>query len=483
MTQHQKQRDRPKTGEANCLNRRQVIQGGLGGMAALVVGRAIPGILDNPAYAAAPVQSLSFRITDAVKEMVTHNAVNAATCYFWLYKEDRFPAEVPGLNIFTTRGETIQITIANDLDEPHAFFIPGMFDSGSIAPGQTVTRTFVASRTGTFLYYDNLNPPVNRVMGLHGAFIVVPATALSGHRFTPYYPPTPPVQRLFDDLGASVQFPGLAWEQGDPANHTPPFRQHIWLLHEASPVLFEEVGRLPPGQIFDAAVFVDRFRNDPFLATGTNGIQAFNRKPHFFTIAGQSGHFAHHNLAVSPHYRVGEPAVVRILNAGLWTHSPHIHANHVYVLAVNGTVLRNLLFLDTFAVNPLETVDWLVPFIRPPEVPNERGIGLADRPLISKAGFPVWPPNEELALFFPGKGTVVGDVDISVQMSPQCFPMHDHIETSQTSQGGNYTLGMIAGVVFTGDRNVNAPNVVTFPNGEEASSPNVTGPAAPETHA
>ena len=57
----------------------------------------------------------------------------------------------------------------------------------------------------------------------------------------------------------------------------------------------------------------------------------FNRKPHYFTINGQSGHFAHNHPAITPMNRVGEPCLIRIINAGLWTHSMHIHANHVYV--------------------------------------------------------------------------------------------------------------------------------------------------------
>ncbi len=60
-------------------------------------------------------------------------------------------------------------------DEDHAFFIPGIYNSGPIAPGATVTGSFRPTRAGAYMYYDNLNNPVNRVMGLHGAFIVMPA--------------------------------------------------------------------------------------------------------------------------------------------------------------------------------------------------------------------------------------------------------------------------------------------------------------------
>jgi hypothetical protein len=75
---------------------------------------------------------------------------------------------------------------------------------------------------------------------------------------------------------------------------------------------------------------------------------------------------------------------------------------------------------------------------------------------------PVWPPIEELNTFIP-EGLTAGAIDISVQLSPMCYPMHDHSEPTQTSQGGNYNLGLIAGMNFTGDRN-DPSGVLDFPN-------------------
>ena len=121
-------------------------------------------------------------------------------------------------------------------------------NSGPIQPGATKTIEFVASRAGTYLYYDNLNQPVNRMMGLHGALIVMPNQARAGHKLTPYSSPTLAVQELFDDFGSSSHFPGLAWEQGDESTHTPPLRQYVWILHEASSRLFEEVGKFLQGK-------------------------------------------------------------------------------------------------------------------------------------------------------------------------------------------------------------------------------------------
>jgi hypothetical protein len=460
------------------IERRDFLKYGMTGIATLVVGSQIPWIMKDEAYAAVHTPTLNFHITDARKDMVTHNAINTAQCYFWIFKEDSFPAECPGPNIFTTQGDVIRINITNDLDEPHSFYIPGIFDSGPVLPGPAnkVTKFFTATKSGSYLYYDNLNAPVNRMMGLHGAFIVMPREAAPGHKFTPYDKPTPAIQALFDDLGTAAHWPGLAWQDGHVPTNTPAFRQYIWVTHEASPILFAEVGNASPGTgARIPANFLNALNNDPYADTFKTGV--FNRKPHFFMINGQSGHFSHNNPFICPNRRVGEPVIIRVLGAGLSTHSMHIHANHVYVLSLDNQVRDNLWWVDTMTNRPLNGFDWLVPYMRPPDVPNIRGIGRADTPLTTVAGGTTWPPLEELNTFIPPIGTKAGNIEISVQLSPLCYPMHSHTEASQTSQGGNYNCGLISGINFTGDRNTPG-GVTNFPNFPTIQGPDKTGPAA-----
>jgi hypothetical protein len=426
------------------MDRRSFLQNSFGGLTALVVGNAATCFGSNSLLASHNVQSLHFKITDVVKEMITHNEINEAKCYFWIFKEENFPADCPGPIIVALEDEQIDLTVTNELDEPHAFFIKGAIDTGPIPPGESFSFTFKAPKAGTYLYYDHLNAPVNRLMGLHGAFIVMPKSKRRGNKFTPYSQSTSAVQSLFNDLG-NTHFPGLSWEEGDPRTKTSSFRQYVWLIHEASPILFDY-----PAEKFNESFLNDRYAN-------TYETNRFNKKPHFFTINGQSGYFSHHSPYISPWRRVGEPVVIRVLNAGLYTHSLHLHANHFYITAVDNKVSSNVLWVDTFEADPLQTVDWLVPCVRPPDVPNKRGIGLADKPLVGLKGHPVWPPVEEMKLFFPKKGS-----PLAVQQSPLCYPMHDHIEISQTSQGGNYNMGIMAGIVFTGDRTI--AKATNFPN-------------------
>lgn len=429
------------------------------------------------------VDTLNFTVTDAVKEMVTHEPTSPfpsnAECYYWVLKEDRFPADCPGPQVYALEGDRIALNVTNSLEAPHAFCIPGMVDTGPIAPGARWSGEFEATIVGTHLYHDNLNAPVNRVMGMHGVFVVMPREAASGHRYTPYKNPTPGVQQLFDDFGSVPWWPGLSWQDGDTnaASFVEPFRQYTWLTHQASPVLFAEVGRFcqdNPGREYSAAQFVDLFLNDPFVATSTDPrvmgtTTEFNRKPHFFTVTGGSGHYAHNNCAITPMHRVGEPCIIRLLNAGLMTHSMHLHANHFFVTGVNNEAQENPLWLDVFNLHPMDTVDYTIPYMRPPDIPNQRGIGRADAGLLTQFGAPSWPPVEEFDRHYPPIGTMVtdwmgmGQVDIAQRQSPLCYPMHDHSEPSQTAQGGNYNCGLISGIYFMGDRN----GMMNFPVDQE----------------
>jgi hypothetical protein len=88
----------------------------------------------------------------------------------------------------------------------------------------------------------------------------------------------------------------------------------------------------------------------------------------------------------------------------------------------------------------------------------------------------------------PKLGTTIGGVAAHVPQSPLCYPMHDHSEPSQASQGGNYNMGMIAGLNIVGDRNIDPGGVVTFPHVPTVIGPRATGAAAgpeppfPEIH-
>jgi hypothetical protein len=153
--------------------------------------------------------------------------------------------------------------------------------------------------------------------------------------------------------------------------------------------------------------------------------------PQYFTINGKSGFFgAQHGAggaggahdhggagtspdaqsAISIHGNVGQPCLIRNLNAGMMCHSPHIHGNHVYLLSSGGRVLDDLEMVDTWTLYPGEIKDVLLPYIRPPDIPEASWLRF-------------------------GRGE-------NQELFPLLFPMHDHNEISNTAAGGNYPQGL-----------------------------------------
>jgi FtsP/CotA-like multicopper oxidase with cupredoxin domain len=210
------------------MDRREFLKLSSAGVATILIGNRLSWLGVSNAYAAN--QAIDVVITDAMKQMATYNSINqGALSYFWIYEMSipgdpalPIPPECPGPTICCVNGDTITFNVTNNLDEDHSFAIPDLeFSIGPIAPGATASGTVTVNKSGAFLYYDNLNAPVNRMMGLHGALVVRPAAPVAGHNYTPYDNPTTPVQALYDAFGTEV-FPGLKWEEGRPPATIPP---------------------------------------------------------------------------------------------------------------------------------------------------------------------------------------------------------------------------------------------------------------------
>jgi FtsP/CotA-like multicopper oxidase with cupredoxin domain len=91
-------------------------------------------------------------------------------------------AGVPGPVLTVNEGDTITISVTNALPAGHtlSFEIPGVdFAAGptDASVGATVTRSFTASRPGTYLYLSGGSAGRQEAMGLYGALIVRPPTA------------------------------------------------------------------------------------------------------------------------------------------------------------------------------------------------------------------------------------------------------------------------------------------------------------------
>lgn len=298
--------------------------------------------------------------------------------------------------LYVTQGSTMRIKLVNKTTRPCRFAMTGFPDDKwpVIQPGKQYTIGFTAPLAGSYIYHENALGAVGRVAGFYGAFISQPfdGRTLAGTR-TPYSAPTVAQSALFDALGTPPHFPGEQWQ---PDNYE---RQKCWVFSD---------------------VFPDMNRQLERKQTVTLNELLYTYKARYFTMNSLSGYDAAHDDSCCPAGYLGEPVVLRTMNVGICTHGPHIHGNHVYGLsesAPDGKVIKceNIMEFDTWMLKPMWRKDVLLPFVKPDEIPAE-----------------AWPPREE--------------------KFPLYYPMHCHIEMSQTAGGGNYPQGMVTHWEMLGTR-------------------------------
>ncbi|PTQ11673.1 hypothetical protein CLG96_08190 [Sphingomonas oleivorans] len=330
-------------------------------------------------------------------EPVDAEMIDGQIVYMLLFfSEDGKPRPV----LRVREGDEIRIEISNNDTAPHGFAIPGIPAATSelIDPGDRREVRFTAPVGGSYLFFDPTKAPLNRILGLHGALIVEPrlGTTPAGSP-TPFSraSQTPALQALFDALGTAPRFPGQKWKPGDPA------REKIWVFSQTDPTLN---ARVASGQSVDPASIMSSFLPRYFHI---NGLSGFDTAVH----NGTASEGIEAAEAIMPEGKQGQPTLLRTMNAGLSTHSPHIHGNHVMELSeniANGAidVRKNILEVDVWRLSPLARKDMLLPFERPPDIPAAK-----------------WPPKEE--------------------PFPLRYVMHCHTEMSQTAGGGNYPQGLV----------------------------------------
>lgn len=99
---------------------------------------------------------------------------DGVSVFFKGFSDSAGTLRVPGQSLIVREGDTVNITVTNTLTTAHSFVIDGVIDSGTIAGGQSKTMQFTAPSAGSYMFYDKLNAPYNRLLGLHGGFAVMP---------------------------------------------------------------------------------------------------------------------------------------------------------------------------------------------------------------------------------------------------------------------------------------------------------------------
>jgi len=295
------------------MGRRNFLKFSSAGIASALLGSS--GLISWSPRAHAATISQTFYITEG---FITQP--DDVDVYFKGFSTDTNSLTVPGAQLIAQEGDTVKVTIVNTLGTSHSFKIDGVVDSGSIAGGQTKTVEFTVNNAGSYLYYDGLNAPYNRLVGLHGALAVMPSGSSN---------------ELYAGSPTFVQ-------------------QYSWVINDIDPAWHDRIRR-------------NRTPNTPFT-------------PSYFTINGRSmrvpGHPDYGNPDIDSGYAldtrlegsIGDRTLVRILNAGGCMHSVHFHANHVEWLARNGQPRADVWKKDTVLLpNNIGSLDVIYPFEVPPD--------------------------------------------------------------------------------------------------------------------
>jgi FtsP/CotA-like multicopper oxidase with cupredoxin domain len=235
----------------------------------------------------------------------------------WGYSLSDTAVDRPGGPVLTVNaGDTVQLTLHNQLSEPTSLLFQGQVmvpDTSGVAAGGTKTYTFTADEPGTYLYEAGLiaNGQHQVAMGLYGVLVVNSGTA-----------------------GQAYGTAASAFDQ-----------EAVLLLSEIDPAL----SNAADPSAFDMRKFKPRY----FLING----EAYPDTDPIATTAGNR-------------------VLLRYVNAGMDYHSMAVLGVHQSVIALDGSPLNHTRHYVAETFGPGQTADALV--TAPAATPEENRIAIYD---------------------------------------------------------------------------------------------------------
>ena len=238
-------------------------------------------------------------------EGVYKTLIDSTSVFVWRFND----ANGTGPGVLTSalavmEGDSVNVTVSNNLDRAIRFSIPGvsMSTTRTVNPGSSRTYSFSAPAAGSYLYTDNANGELGRAMGLAGPMVVMPSDgsnrlSRTGPAFDRQY--TLFMSELDDRLNAAIQAGG-SYNMAD----------------------------YEPNYYF------------------ANGLSYPDTKSNGDTFIAMS---------------VGQDVAIRFINGGAITYPMHFHGYHVNVATRNRVTETTAIEKDTVQVERDECVDVILP--------------------------------------------------------------------------------------------------------------------------
>jgi hypothetical protein len=240
------------------------------------------------------------------------SAPDGGSLYSWGYALGNGLMQYPGPTLIVNQGNTITVTLKNELPQPAgnvSIVFPGhaVTAAGGIAGAMTqeappdgttvVTYTFTATNAGTYTYYSGTRSDLQVEMGLVGAIIVRP----SG--FDPMNP------RAYGHDGTGYHY------------------EHLFLLTEMDPRIHQAVASgiytVETADFFPVYWFINgRCAPDTMLP---DYVPWLPNQPY----------------GAMAHTRPGEMVLMRVIGGGRDLHPFHHHGNNSLIIARDGRLLES----------------------------------------------------------------------------------------------------------------------------------------------
>lgn len=232
-----------------------------------------------------------------------------------------YNGQIPGPEIRVTEGDTLRVTLRNELDEPtsihwHGLHVPNEMDGVTgvtqegVPPGESFVYEFVVSHAGTFMYHSHALDAAEQIdAGLYGALIVEPQRSASE--------PTP-----FD-------------------------REYVMML---------SAWNVPPASADDEMAEMPGMEPTPATSEPNESL-TMQMNYNYFTINGKA-----YPEVPAWEANEGELIRVRIMNISNLVHPMHLHGMDFKVVAKDGESLpaAQQTVMNTLSVNAGETYDIVI---------------------------------------------------------------------------------------------------------------------------
>ncbi len=255
------------------------------------------------------------------------------------------PMQVPGPTLIVTEGQTVTVTLTNNLPAAAgntSILFPGMqvTPTGGVtglltqeaAHGSTVTYTFNAGSPGTRAYYSGTQGDLQVEMGMYGAIIVLPASipsvCTSGLAAANLRVESNWHESDFRLAAAAYDHPKSCYD-----------REYLFQFAEMDPNIHSQ-----------AQAQVSALAGCTAGAAGCSlNVPTEPYHPAYFLINGRSmpddmdanysPMYQHQPYNGNPHMHPGEQVLLRVIGQGRWQHPFHEHANHVRILGRDGNLI------------------------------------------------------------------------------------------------------------------------------------------------